>query len=166
MAKPNILIADDSETNQEFLSDIFISRGFEVVNAYDGKEAIEIFNKKTPDISLIDIKMPHKTGLQVLKYIKKKSPYSIVVIMTAHGSEKTAVQTMKLGADDYLVKPLSYKNVLNVVTNLLTENKIKLENLKLKEKIHHAEENLAHLVENVNEAIISTNLGEIGRAHV
>ena len=162
MAKPKILIAEDSEANQEFLSDLFISKGFEVINACDGKKATELFDKKTPDISLVDIKMPQKNGLEVLKYIKSRSPYSLVVMMTAHGSEETAVETMKLGADDYLIKPFLYKNVLTVVHKLLSDNKIRLENINLHAKIRQAEENLAHLIENVNEAIISTTLdGEI-----
>ncbi len=157
MGKTKILIADDSPHIQELFHDLFVDRGYEVAQAFNGEDAINAFDREKPEVALLDIMMPRHNGLEVLRYIKKKSPDTVVIMMTAHGSEETAVEAMKLGADDYLVKPLSYKEVLGVVEDLLEKNRIKLENIRLREKVHKTERYLAHLIDNVNEAIISTD---------
>lgn len=150
-----ILIADDSEEVRELLHDIFVDGGHEVIEAVNGEEAMKVFDLQYPDIVLLDIMMPRYSGLEVLPYIKKKSPDTSVVIMTAHGSEEMAVEVMKLGADDYLTKPIYYKDLLSLVENIVGKKRIKLENVRLKEKIHDTEKYLAHLIDNVDDAIIS-----------
>ena len=159
MEKTTILIADDSKLIQELFFDLLLSRGYNVIQAYNGEEAINLFDLKSPDLVMLDVMMPRHNGLEVLSHIKEVSPDSLVVMMTAHGSEETAVEAMKLGADDYLVKPLAYKEVFRIIEELLEKNRIGLDNKRLKEKIHEAETYLAHLVDNVNEAIISTDKG-------
>ncbi len=158
MWKTKMLVADDSSQTQELFSDLFLDKGFDVFQACNGIEAKQLFDSNCPEIILLDIMMPGQNGLEVLKYIKEKSPHTLVIMMTAHGSEETAVEAMKLGADDYMVKPLVYKDVLHNVEQLLEKNRTRLENIRLKEKIHRTEAYLAHLIENVNEAIISTDL--------
>lgn len=150
-----ILIADDSEEARELLHDLFSVKGHEVIDAIDGKEAMNLFDSTQPDIVMLDIMMPQYSGIEVLKYIKDRSPGTPVVVMTAYGTEEKAVEAMKLGADDYLSKPLSYKDVVVLVEDLLEKNRVKFENIRLKEKIHETERYLAHLVDIVNEAIIS-----------
>lgn len=157
MDNVKILVADDSRHIHELFYDIFTSQGYDVVQAYDGENAMNVFDSERPDVVMLDIMMPRHNGIEVLQYIKGKSPHTLVIMMTAHGSEETAVEAMKLGADDYLTKPLSYKEVVDVVEELIEKNRIKLENIKLREKVHEAEAYLAHLIDNVNEAIISTD---------
>jgi len=157
MEKATILVADDSQLFQELFHDLFIRKGYDIVQAFDGKEALELFKSKCPDVVMLDVMMPRFNGMEVLKQIKATSPDTLVVMMTAHGSEETAVEAMKLGADDYLTKPVSYKEVLALIETLLENNRTRLENLRLKEKIHETEAYLAHLIDNVNEAIISTD---------
>lgn len=153
-----ILVADDSAHIQELFHDIFVNKGYKVLQAYDGEEAISVYDSERPDVVMLDVMMPLLSGMDVLRHIKQESPEdALVVMMTAHGNEETAVEAMKRGADDYLTKPLSYKEVLKIVEELLEKNRIKLENIRLREKIHEAEKYLAHVVDNVNEALISTD---------
>ncbi|MDT8317999.1 MAG: response regulator [bacterium] len=157
MQRATILVADDSQLIQEFLNDLLLNRGFKIVQASNGEEAINLFESDRPDLVMLDVMMPRYSGMEVLRHIKAASPDTIVVIMTVHGSEKTAVEAMKLGADDYLVKPLAYKEVLKLIDDLLEKRAIKLDNKRLKEKIDETETYLAHLIDNVSEAIISTD---------
>jgi len=157
MKKAKILIADDSEHLQELFSDLLTAQDYEVLQALNGDEAVALAASATPDFVMLDVMMPRLSGLEVLKHIKARSPDTIVVMMTAHGTEETAVEAMKLGADDYLVKPLAYKEVLKLVSELLYKKQTRQENIRLKERIHETEAYLAHLINNVNEAIISTD---------
>lgn len=157
MEKATILVADDSQLFQELFHDLFVQKGYDIVQAFDGEEALALFNSKRPEVVMLDVMMPRFNGMEVLKHIKTTSPDTLVVMMTAHGSEETAVEAMKLGADDYLTKPVSYREVLGLIEKLLEKNRTRLENLRLKEKIHETEAYLAHLIDNVNEAIISAD---------
>ncbi|MBE9536866.1 MAG: response regulator [Proteobacteria bacterium] len=152
-----ILVADDSAMTQELFHDLFVGKGYEVFQAYNGSEAISLFDAVHPDLVLLDIMMPSVSGMEVLRHIKSTSAAALVVMMTAHGSEETAVDAMKSGADDYLIKPLSYRKVLALIEELLEKSRVRRENLELRERIHKTESYLAHLVDNISEAIISTD---------
>src|SRR3990172_3819150 len=150
-----ILVVDDTATNQEILKRAFEKGGFQVIQAYDGMTALDMAEKERPDLMMLDIMMPKMDGIDVLKRVKAIDPNLLVVMMTAHGSEQIAVEAMKLGADDYLTKPFHPRDVTALADKLIKERGVKLENLKLREKIERAERYLAHLVDSVNEAIIS-----------
>ncbi|MBM2838687.1 MAG: sensor hybrid histidine kinase [Deltaproteobacteria bacterium] len=153
-----ILVVDDTATNQEILKWAFEKGGFQVIQAYDGMAALDMVKKERPALMMLDIMMPKMDGIDVLKRVKIMDPDLLVVMMTAHGSEQIAVEAMKLGADDYLTKPFHPKDVTALANKLIKERAVRLENLKLKEQIERAERYLAHLVDSVNEAIISTDL--------
>lgn len=155
--KVKILVADDTATNQEILKKAFENEGFSVVQAYDGIAAIEMVDEEKPDLMMLDIMMPKMDGIDVLKRVKSMNPDLLVVMMTAHGSEQIAVEAMKLGANDYLAKPFHPKDVTSLANKLIKERVVRLENLKLREQIERTEKYLAHLVDSVNEAIISTD---------
>lgn len=155
MLNSKILVVDDTPTNQEILKKAFEMAGFQVVQAYDGIAALDILEREKPDLMMLDIMMPRMDGIDVLKRVKGIDPNIVVVMMTAHGSEQIAVEAMKLGADDYLTKPFHPKDVTAIAGKLIKERAIKIENLRLKEKIERTERYLAHLVDSVNEAIIS-----------
>jgi len=155
--KAKILVVDDTVTNQEILKRVFESEGFQVVQAYDGVAALDMVEKERPALVMLDIMMPKMDGIDVLKKVKSIDPNLLVVMMTAHGSEQIAVEAMKLGADDYLTKPFHPRDVTALADKLIKERGVKLENLRLREKIERAERYLAHLVDSVNEAIISTD---------
>ncbi|MDQ7782869.1 MAG: response regulator [Desulfomonilaceae bacterium] len=159
---PKILIADDSEILNNMLRDVFEENGFDVVQAFDGAECISLFLRQNPDVVLIDVQMPKVDGIEVLRYIKEKSPRTLVIIMTGAGTEKTAVRAMKLGADDYLNKPFGVVDVVALSTKLLERRRSDEENIRLKNEVRRGEKYLAHLTKIINEALITTDaLGRI-----
>lgn len=130
-----ILIIDDEKDILNTLSSILEDEGFAVYKAMDGKEGLDLFEREKPDIVLLDVWMPELDGIQVLKRIKKKDKDAIVIVISGHGTISTAVEAVKVGAYDFLEKPLSIEKVLEVISRGLgTEYKHKetVENFKLK----------------------------------
>jgi PAS domain S-box-containing protein len=157
-----ILIADDSEILNNMLRDVFEEEGFDVSQAFDGAECKGVFLRQKPDVVLIDIQMPKVDGIEVLRFIKEKSPRTLVIVMTGAGTEQTAVNAMKLGADDYLSKPFGIADVVALSRKLLEQRRSGEENIRLKNKIRRGEKYLAHLTKIINEALITTDpLGKI-----
>jgi len=104
--KPKILVVDDEEYLCELLKEELLStKMFEVDIANDGAQAINKIQNGLYDLVLLDIKMPRISGIEVLKFIKEFSPDTEVIMITAHGDIKLAVETIKLGAFDFITKP-------------------------------------------------------------
>ncbi|HMK36757.1 MAG TPA: response regulator [Desulfomonilaceae bacterium] len=152
-----IMIADDSDILNNMLRDVFEDSGFEVIQAFDGVECKALFMQSKPDVAIVDVHMPKIGGLEVLRYIKEKGPRTVVVVTTGVSTEETAVQAMKLGAADYLVKPFEMRDVVSLVEKLLESRRAGEENIKLKKEIRRSEKYLAHLTTIINEALITTD---------
>lgn len=115
----NILIADDEDGLRTTIAAWLTDEGFQVDQAPDGLEAIKKVQTKDFDIALLDIKMPGANGLEVLRYIKKNSNPTEVVMMTGMSDVSMAVEAMKLGAREYLTKPLDMDQLVSQLRNLL-----------------------------------------------
>jgi len=102
-----ILIADDEESIRSGLGAVLKSEGYEVITASGGAEACEAAERETVHIALVDLTMPDMNGIEVLKCLKERSPGTRVIIITAYASAETAVEAMKQGALDYLIKPFT-----------------------------------------------------------
>ncbi|MFH1117459.1 MAG: response regulator [Pseudomonadota bacterium] len=152
-----ILIADDSEILNNMLRDVFEENGFDVFQAFDGVQCKGVFLRQKPDVVLIDVHMPKADGIEVLRFIKEKSPRTLVIVMTGAGTERTAVEAMKLGADDYLSKPFGVADVVSLSLKLLERRRTDEENIRLKNKVRRGEKYLAHLTTIINEALITTD---------
>lgn len=152
-----VLIADDSVILNNMLKDVFEDEGFEVVQAFDGAECKSTFLQHSPDLVLLDLLMPRANGIEALRFIKAKSPKTIVIVMTGQGNERIAVKAMKLGADDYLRKPFGMPGVVSLARRLIDRRRAGEENLKIKKKARQGERYLAHLATIISEAIISTD---------
>ncbi len=113
--KGKILIVDDDRSVLKFLERFLIKKSYEVYLATNGKEAIEIIKNESPQVILLDIKMPMMNGIEVLKEIKKINPAIGVIMITAVQEEDTALEAMKLGADDYICKPFDLEYLENSV---------------------------------------------------
>jgi DNA-binding NtrC family response regulator len=111
-----VLCADDEPQIRRLIADVLGSKGFVVVTAADGREAMSRFEAKRPDLALLDLRMPHTGGLQVLRRIKAESPALPVVLMSGYGDVRTAVDAMRLGAYDFIEKPFLVEELLAVVT--------------------------------------------------
>ena len=129
-----VLIIDDEKDILDSLSSILEDEGFQVSRATDGKEGLSLFEREKPKIVLLDIWMPELDGIQVLKRIKKKKEEAIVIVISGHGTISTAVEAVKVGAYDFLEKPLSIEKILEVIfRGLGTEgrNKVKTEDFRI-----------------------------------
>jgi PAS domain S-box-containing protein len=152
-----ILIAEDSEILNNMLKDFFEESGFEVVQAFDGVECKSVFLREHPDVVYVDVQMPKVDGIEALRFIKERAPRTIVVVMTAWGTEQIAVQAMKYGADDYLNKPFSMRDILTLTSKLLEKRRVSEENVRLRNAVRRGEKYLAHLTTIINEALITTD---------
>ncbi len=130
--KPKVLIVDDEEGIRSSLKMIFEYEGYEVILAANGPAALKIAEREVPDLVFLDIMMPQMDGLEVLKTLKAEDGAPPVVILSGHGTVKTAVEATKLGAYDFIEKPPESERVLLVARNALSQRKLVQENRRLK----------------------------------
>lgn len=135
--QPNIgvLVVDDQEMVRGMCRQIIESLGFRPILAESGHEALELLDRHPVDIVLADLKMPGMSGIELLDSIKARNPRVEVVIMTGYASVSSAVQAMKLGASDYIVKPFSSEEMKLVVERLARTLDLKDENRYLRAKL-------------------------------
>lgn len=110
--KARVLVVDDEINLLKTLSDVLNRNGYEVAVAKDGPSALGLIEKNGFDIALLDIRMPHMDGVELLERIKARHPDVEVIIMTAYGTIETAIKSIKLGAYAYILKPLDIDDVL------------------------------------------------------
>ncbi len=113
-----ILIVDDEPSMRTALMESVRRLGYEVQGAIDGADALERVIRFRPWLVITDLKMPRITGLDLIKDIKARAPQTVIVLMTAYGTVETAVDAMKFGASDYILKPFSMDLLERVITNL------------------------------------------------
>jgi DNA-binding NtrC family response regulator len=125
----NILIVDDEQSVvfllKEELSEI---EKYDVTVAYDGAEAINILQSQPFDVVLLDVKMPRVSGIEVLKYIREQHPTTIVLMLTNFADVKTAIETMKLGAYDFVSKPYEREELLATIDRALELRRLTIDN--------------------------------------
>jgi len=131
----NILVVDDEESIRESLKGILQDEGFRPLVAEDGEEGLTILRDESPDIILLDIWMPGLDGIETLKKIREEYPEQLVIMMSGHGTIETAVKATKLGAFDFIEKPLSLEKVLLSIQNALKVGELVAENRSLKAKL-------------------------------
>ncbi|MBW1921717.1 MAG: sigma-54-dependent Fis family transcriptional regulator [Deltaproteobacteria bacterium] len=129
-----VLVVDDEESIIQSLGGILTDEGLEVVSATSGAEALEKIDEMMPDLVLLDIWMPGMDGIETLIKIKESYPHLQVVMMSGHGTIETAVKATKLGAYDFIEKPLSLEKVILSITNALEHYRLEEEITLLKEK--------------------------------
>ena len=131
----SILVVDDEEAIVSSLSSILQDEGYEVSVAKSGTEALKSYMADPPDLMLLDIWMPDMDGLETLRRIREIVPTAQVMVMSGHGSIETAVKAIKLGAYDYIEKPLSLENVTLRVKHALEQYRLEEENRSLRTKV-------------------------------
>ena len=107
-----VLIVDDEPGILTELSNILRDEGLRVVATGSGEEAIALYQRERPDAVFLDVWLPDRDGLEVLQALRRLDPTAAVIMMSGHGTATTAVKAIKLGAHDYLEKPLSYEPVM------------------------------------------------------
>lgn len=131
----SILIVDDEVSILNSLSSILEDEGYEVSVAKSGVEALKLCAATAPELMMLDIWMPEMDGLETLRRLRELVPNTQVMMMSGHGSIETAVRAIKLGAYDYIEKPLSLENVTLRVKHALDQHRLEQENRTLRTKV-------------------------------
>ncbi len=132
----SILVVDDEEGIRRSLRGILQDEGYRVLLAGEGESALRILEDEPPDLVLLDIWMPGRDGMVVLEEIKKGWPQLPVILISGHGSIELAVRATKLGAHDFIEKPLSLDKVVLTVGNALKYSDLEQENRWLRERVY------------------------------
>ena len=114
-----LLLIDDEEDVRYSFQRIFDSPEIELATASSGEEGLKVIPKFKPDLVLMDVRMGGMNGLETLRRIRASNPKLLVILMTAYGTTQTAIEAMKLGAYDYLLKPFDVPKLKEIVANAL-----------------------------------------------
>jgi signal transduction histidine kinase len=126
-----ILIVDDEKINLDLTARVFRNRGFKVLTAANAPEALALVKGNNPEIVVLDYMMPEMNGFSALKEIRQRFPATYVIILTGRGSERIAVELMKAGASDYIVKPFLNQDLVERVEKVLKVRAIEIRNREL-----------------------------------
>lgn len=135
MSARTVLVVDDEPSIQKALLSALQDEDYTVTLASSGKKAIEALKQSVPDVILLDIWMPDLDGIETLKLIKKDYPDAVVIMMSGHGTIETAVKATKLGAFDFIEKPLSLERLLVLLQNAIGVHELAQENQALRKQI-------------------------------
>jgi two-component system NtrC family response regulator len=135
MKNYNILLIDDEATQRDVLTGYLKKKGFNIFSASSGKEGIDITKNNPVDIILSDFKMPDLNGIEVLEQVKKINPEISFVIVTAYGTVENAVKAMRLGAFDYISKPVDLDELDLMIDRIIEHKNLKSENQLLKTQL-------------------------------
>ena len=111
--KTSILIVDDDEVYRNRLARAFVDRGYEVRTAQDYDSAVALATTDSPELAVVDLKMPGKSGLELIKALVEIDPSTKTVVLTGYGSIATAIDAVRLGATYYLSKPADADDIIN-----------------------------------------------------
>ena len=114
--KTSVLLVDDEREFVDVLAQRLEVRGFKVSTAFSGDEAIAKMNEQAPDVVVLDVVMPGRNGIDTLQEIKRLAPLVEVIMLSGHSTVQTAIDGMKLGAFDYLVKPTDTSDLVEKIT--------------------------------------------------
>ncbi len=136
--KPTLLIVDDEERSARILKINFRDK-YNILLANNGVQALSLLEHEPVNLILTDLRMPEMTGNELLEKIREKSYHIPVIIMTAYGTIENAVRSMKMGAFDYILKPLNIENLSLTIERALNYSNLLNENVKLKEQLKQYE---------------------------
>lgn len=132
---PRILVVDDEKVIRDILSDFLKEEGYAVTPVADGVEAFEELHRASYNLVISDLKMPNMGGLELVQKITEESIPVLTVIMTGFGTVETAIEAMKRGAYDYILKPFKVEEVVHIVQRGLDRQRLQHENLRLKDAL-------------------------------
>ena len=133
--RAQLLIVDDEASMCEFLEIILQKNGYQVSSRQSARTAIKDLETGTFDLVISDINMPEMSGLELLQLIKEKSPSTEVIMITAYASTDTAIQAMKRGAYDYIIKPFNNDEILLTIEKALKNSQLQRENRRLQQEL-------------------------------
>src|SRR5919202_4701506 len=134
-ARRRILVADDDGAIRNLLKDFLGGEGFDTVEARSGKEVLQAASTASPDLMLLDLRMPDWDGMEIMRRLKERDLTIPVVLMTAYGTSSSAIQAIQLGAFDYLTKPFELDDVLLTVNRFFEHERLSSEVRKLRTQL-------------------------------
>jgi len=160
-----ILVVDDERVIREILAEFLTLEGFSVHTVEDGEKALTELRLHPYDLLITDLKMPRLSGLQLLERIESERLGVLTVLMTGFGTVETAIEAMKKGAYDYLLKPFKVEEVIHVVERALYRQRLQAENIRLREAltIYKVSEAIAltHDIERILDVVLRAALDEV-----
>ncbi|MFO8037458.1 MAG: response regulator transcription factor [Anaerolineales bacterium] len=117
----SLLIVDDEKAVRDALEDVLRLEDYQVESVASGEQALEAFNEKQFDLVLLDIKMPGISGIEVMRHAKRQTPDTKVIILTGHGSLESAIEALRSGASDYILKPYDSKDIMTSIGRALSK---------------------------------------------
>jgi two-component system, OmpR family, response regulator CpxR len=118
-----VLLVDDEEQFVDVLAQRLQTRGFQVSTAFNGDDAIAFVEGQDVDVVILDVQMPGRNGIETLQEIRRMRPITEVIMLTGHGTVETAIQGMRLGAYDYLMKPTDTGELVEKITKAREKKK-------------------------------------------
>jgi response regulator RpfG family c-di-GMP phosphodiesterase len=160
-----ILVVDDERVIREILAEFLALEGFSVHTVEDGEKALTELRLRPYDLLITDLKMPRLSGLQLLERVEQERLGVLTVLMTGFGTVETAIEAMKKGAYDYLLKPFKVEEVIHVVERALYRQRLQAENIRLREAltIYKVSEAIAlsHDIEHILDVVLRAALDEV-----
>src|SRR3954470_18869882 len=160
-----ILVVDDERVIREILAEFLSLEGFSVNTVEDGEKALTELRLHPYDLLITDLKMPRLSGLQLLEKVEQERLGVQTVLMTGFGTVETAIEAMKKGAYDYLLKPFKVEEVIHVVERALYRQRLQAENIRLREAltIYKVSEAIAlsHDIEHILDVVLRAALDEV-----
>lgn len=171
---PHILVVDDERVIREILAEFLTLEGYSVHTVEDGEKALTELRLRPYDLVITDLKMPRVSGLQLLEKIAQENISVLTILMTGFGTVETAIEAMKRGAYDYLLKPFKVEEVIQTVQRALDRQQLQAENMRLREAltIYRVSEAIArqtdvdHVLEVVLRAAIDEARADVATLHL
>jgi response regulator RpfG family c-di-GMP phosphodiesterase len=129
---PQVLVVDDEPAIRAILSDLLVHEGFRVQTAGNGYEALDLLKHRHVEIVISDMKMPEMGGMELLQHLAKQYPHIVTLVITGFSTVETAIESMKRGAFDYVMKPFNVDQLMRTVHRALAQQRLKAENIELK----------------------------------
>jgi response regulator RpfG family c-di-GMP phosphodiesterase len=169
-----ILVVDDEKVIREILAEFLTLEGYQVSSVEDGQKALEELRLRPYDLVISDLKMPRVSGLQLLEKLAEENINVLTVIMTGFGTVETAIEAMKRGAYDYILKPFKVEEVIHVVQRGLYRQQLQAENIRLREAltIYQVSEALAtsldldHILDTILKAALAETDADAATLHL
>ena len=135
MKDKTMLLVEDEDFLREILREFFEDRGYEVVAAGSGEEALEVISNKKFQIGLFDLKLPGMDGIELARRARENDPDMLVLIMTGYPSEESVRKAAESGVYDYIVKPFHLEELEKIIEQVMKEWRMSRENRRLRKKL-------------------------------
>jgi two-component system response regulator PilR (NtrC family) len=133
--KSRVLIVDDEKAIRESVSLVLTEEGYETEIASNGIEALKFMAERDFEVLITDLKMPEMDGIELVKQSLKICPQTSVIIITAHASVESAIEALRIGAFDYILKPFDFDDLILKVQRLINHKELALENQALRKEV-------------------------------